>query len=163
MDWLGPALSVGASVVTSAALIGTAYGSLRARVDGLGAKIREEREGQAAALREKREEAAERLREDAARELRTLTTLRSDLEKLRTDLEVIRQRNGSPRVLSDIGDLKRREDDADKRAAQWVPVITEMRAQVLALEKEMDKVRLAVREVERQATEELRRLGYKGE
>jgi uncharacterized coiled-coil DUF342 family protein len=70
--------------------------------------------------------------------------LRTLIRSLRTDLDAIRLRNGSPRVMDEISELKDREDSADDRAAKWVPVITALRAQVEAHEKEIDTMRHAV-------------------
>jgi uncharacterized coiled-coil DUF342 family protein len=70
--------------------------------------------------------------------------LRTLIRSLRTDLDAIRLRNGSQRVMDDIAKLEEREDDADDRAAKWVPVITALQAQVAAHEKEIDAMRLAL-------------------
>jgi hypothetical protein len=73
--------------------------------------------------------------------------IRAISKGLRADIDELRTRNGSPRVMDALARAATREDDADKRALLWIPVITAMASEVKGLEKEMEGVRKTVVEM----------------
>ncbi len=66
--------------------------------------------------------------------------------------------------MAALSRLEERADDADKRAMQWIPVITDLKGQATSLEKESDRARQAIHEARNllaglMAREELRGRG----
>jgi len=108
---------------------GLAWGDLRARV-------KNQAERHSAERTELRNDQQKLKVELAERYERERSEILKQIDDLRTDLDLIRTRNGSPRVMAEIAALEKRADDADVRALKWIPVITALEARYEVLTRQ---------------------------